>query len=389
MVSCIIYAIQRALSRMNPNAAMKTKWSGYLLGVLVGVSMLATASAKSPAVVKSEFIYDTGPYPQIHATTLAETEHGLVAAWFGGTREKHSDVGIWVSRLVNGQWTASVEVANGVQYLKADGTEHRHPTWNPVLFQPKEGPLMLFYKAGPNPDAWWGMLTTSEDGGKSWSESRRLPEGILGPVKNRPLQLENGDILCASSEETPEKPSKWSVHFELTSDLGRSWTRIGPVNDGVAIQAIQPSLLRLGEGRLLAIGRSRQNQVFEILSEDHGKTWGEMKLGSLPNNNSGTDAVTLKDGRHVIVYNHIGGEPGKWGGKRSPLNLAFSEDGKVWKAGLVLESDPGEYSYPSVMQSKDGLLHVTYTWKRQKVKHVVVDTHKLQGQEIKDGKWPE
>ncbi|TLD69928.1 sialidase [Phragmitibacter flavus] len=341
-----------------------------------------------PAILQSEFIYEPGLYPQIHASTIEETPHGLVAAWFGGTHEKNPDVGIWVSRLVDGKWTESVEVANGVQHRNADGTVHRHPTWNPVLFQPKEGPLMLFYKAGPNPDAWWGMLTTSADGGKNWSHPQRLPEGILGPIKNRPIQLANGDILCPTSNESAEKVTKWNVHFERTTDLGKTWEKIGPLHDGIAIQAIQPSILVLGGGKLLAIGRSRQDRVFEVQSNDNGKTWGEMGLGSLPNNNSGTDATTLKDGRHVIVYNHIGGTPGKWGGKRTPLNVAVSKDGKVWQAALVLEDEPGEYSYPTVIQTSDGMIHITYTWKRQKVKHVVVDPATLVGRDFVDGNWP-
>ena len=99
-----------------------------------------------------------------------------------------------------------------------------------------------------------------------------------------------------------------------------------------------------------------------------------MTLGTLPNPNSGTDAVTLKDGRHLIVYNHIGGEPGKWGGKRSPLNVAISSDGRTWQGVLVLEDEPNqEFSYPAVIQTSDGLVHITYTWKRQRVRHVVVD----------------
>jgi predicted neuraminidase len=358
-----------------------------LLPLTFGLCPLSFAA--DAALIKSEFIYESGPYPQIHASTIAESSSGLVAAWFGGTHEKNPDVGIWVSRLVRGKWTPSVEVANGIQYRKADGTVVRHPTWNPVLFQPKKGPLMLFYKAGPNPEQWWGMLTTSDDGGKTWDQPRRLPEGILGPIKNKPVQLPNGDILSPSSNETHEKPSKWSVHFERTSDLGKTWQLIGPVNDGVKIQAIQPSILFLGGEKLLALGRSRQDRVFEVRSDDGGRTWGEMTLGTLPNNNSGTDAVTLKDGRHLIVYNHIGGTPGKWGGKRTPLNVAVSQDARTWHAALVLESDPGEYSYPAIIQTKDGLVHITYTWKRQRVKHAVVDPAKLVTKPIVDGQWPE
>ncbi|RBP46070.1 putative neuraminidase [Roseimicrobium gellanilyticum] len=353
-----------------------------LLTLAIGTLQCSLQGAE-PAVLKQEYIYDTGPYPQIHATTIVETPTGLVSAWFGGTHEKNPDVCIWVSRLVEGKWTESVETANGVQ---PDGT--RHPTWNPVLFQPKDGPLMLFYKVGPNPEQWWGELKTSMDGGKTWSAARKLPEGILGPIKNKPVQLPNGDILSPTSNETHEKPSKWSVHFERSSDLGKTWQKIGPVHDGVTIQAIQPSILSLGNDTLLALGRSRQDRVFEVRSTDGGKTWGEMTLGTLPNNNSGTDAVTLKDGTHLIIYNHIGGTPGKWGGKRTPLNLAASKDARNWDAALVLESEPGEYSYPAIIQTSDGLVHITYTWKRQKVKHVVVDPAKLMLKPIINGEWP-
>ncbi len=341
-------------------------------------------AADQPGLLKSEFIYESGPYPQLHATTIVETPRGLVSAWFGGTHEKNPDVCIWVSRLVEGKWTTSVEVANGVQ---PDGT--RHPTWNPVLFQPKAGPLMLFYKVGPNPEEWWGEFKTSDDGGKSWSAARKLPEGFLGPIKNKPVQLANGDILCPTSNETHEKPSKWAVHFERTSDLGKTWQKIGPVNDGVAIQAIQPSILFLGGEKLLALGRSRQDRLFEVRSDDGGKTWSPMTLGTVPNNNSGTDAVTLADGTHLIVYNHIGGTPGKWGGKRTPLNLAASKDGSTWQAALVLESKPGEYSYPAIIQTSDGLVHITYTWKRQRVRHAVVDPAMLELKPIVNGEWPQ
>jgi predicted neuraminidase len=353
------------------------------------LTLTALTASGAEALLKSEFIYESAPFPSCHASTIVETPAGLVTAWFGGTHEKHPDVGIWVARHVDGGWTAPVEVANGlIKDAKPEDKVQRHPTWNPVLFLPKQGPLMLFYKAGPTPETWWGELKTSEDNGKTWSEARRLPDGILGPIKNKPVQLPNGDILSPVSNETPEKPSKWSVHFERSSDLGKTWRKIGPVNDGVEIQAIQPSILFLGGDRLLAIGRSRQNKIFEVESNDAGNTWSAMKLGSLPNPNSGTDAVTLKDGSHLIIYNHVPGDPKKWGGKRTPLNLAASKDGRTWQAALVLESDPGEYSYPAIIQTSDGLVHVTYTWKRQKVRHAVIDPAKLKLRDMDNGEWP-
>ena len=270
--------------------------------------------------------------------------------------------------------------------MQADGK--RYPTWNPVLFQSRDAPLMLFYKVGPTPEQWWGELKTSVDGGITWSAARKLPEGCVGPVKNKPVQLANGDILCPASIEMHEPNSKWSVHFERSSDLGKTWKFIGPVNDGIAIQAIQPSILFLGGDKLLALGRTRQDKIFEVRSDDGGKTWDAMTLGALPNNNSGTDAVTLADGTHLIIYNHAGGIPGKLCGPRTPLNLAVSKDGISWSAALVLESDPGEYSYPAIIQTKDGLVHATYTWNRKKVKHVVIEPTKLQLKPMENGKWP-
>jgi len=308
--------------------------------------------------MKSEFIYEKAPFPECHASTIAEAKSGLVAAWFGGTGERNPDVGIWLSRQSGGQWSAPVEVANGVQ-----PPTNRYASWNPVLFQPKNGPLMLFYKVGPSPSSWWGMLMKSEDGGQTWSKPRRLPAGIVGPIKNKPVQLANGDILCPSSTED----KGWCVHFERTSDMGENWTATEPVNDGKEIGAIQPSILFHPAGKLQAVGRSRQGKIFEIWSEDGGKTWGKMTLTTLPNPNSGIDVVTMQDGRQLLVYN-----PTTHG--RSPLKVAVSGDGKEWKDVLTLEDEPGkEFSYPAVIQAKDGTVHVVYTWKRQKIRHAVVD----------------
>jgi predicted neuraminidase len=364
--------------------------SGAILlsGVSRGEASPPSAGAPSDAaVLRTEFLYDTGPYPQVHASTLVETPKGLVAAWFGGTREGHKDVCIWVSRqLPSGEWTPGEEAANGIQ---ANGG--RYPTWNPVLFQPRQGALLLFYKVGPSPEAWWGELKTSEDGGNSWSPARRLPEGIYGPIKNKPVQLADGDLLCPTSYEAPPGaapggdgkagPRPWQIYFERTPDLGKTWTRTEWLHDGRAISAIQPSVLFLGGEHLLALGRTRQQRVFQIESQDAGRTWGKMTLTALPNPNSGTDAVTLRDGRHLLVYNHTTSG-------RSPLNLALSRDGRDWEAALVLESEPGEYSYPAIIQTRDGLVHVSYTWKRKKVRHVVLDPARLSPKPFVHGEWP-
>lgn len=315
-----------------------------------------------------------------------------MAAWFGGTAEKNPDVGIWLSRKVDGKWSEPQEVVNGLKHLDPTAKVARYPTWNPVLFQPRlDGqrlPLMLFYKVGPTPETWWGMLTTSVDDGRSWSEPTRLPEGILGPIRNKPIQLSDGSILSPSSNETPEKPSKWQVHFEKSSDMGKTWRKIGPLHDGMEVQAIQPTLLSLGGQAWKALLRTRQGLIYEVESRDDGESWSKPRASALPNNNSGLDGVTLRDGRHVLIYNHIGGTPGKWSGLRTPLNLSISDDANTWQAAMVLENDPGEYSYPAVIQTSDGMLHVTYTWKRQRIRHWTIDPNTFKSKPIVEGVWP-
>lgn len=333
------------------------------------------------AYVSGELIYplDDKPTPQCHASTIVETPSGFLCAFFAGTHENNPDVGIRLSRLVDGQWTRPEEVANGVQ----DST-HRYPTWNPVLFLPKGGPLILFYKVGPDPRSWWGMMKTSDDDGKTWSAPSKLgespkPGDLIGPVKNKPIQLDDGTIICPSSTEKIEGDGvKWTVHFELTNDMGKSWEIIGPINDGVEFDAIQPSILRYADGRLQVLCRTEQDVISESWSEDNGRTWSTMKATSLPNPNAGTDAVTLKDGRQLLAYNHTTND-GPQPKDRNMLNLAISTDGKEWKPVMTLENVPNEsgYSYPAIIQASDGLVHLTYTYNRESIKHVVIDPAKL------------
>jgi predicted neuraminidase len=325
-----------------------------------------------PGFLKSEFIYETAPFPSCHASTLVETMGHIVAAWFGGKGEGNSDVGIWLSHLESSRWSAPVEVANGIQH-KAK----RYPCWNPALFQPRNGPLLLFYKVGPTPSKWWGMLMTSIDGGKTWSQPCRLPEDVLGPIKDKPIQLPNGDLLCGSSTEH----DGWKVHMEWTRDLGRTWELSAPLGDVSQFGVIQPTILIHPDDTLQVLCRSRQARIVESWSHDNGKTWNPMSATPLPNPNSGIDAVTLRNGSHLLVYNHTTRS-------RSPLNIAVSRDGKIWQAALVLENQPGEYSYPAVIQTADGLVHSTYTWHRKRIRHVVIDPAQLALKDFAGADWP-
>ena len=323
---------------------------------------LAAAPAARAAVGRAEFIYETAPFPECHASTIVEIKPGeLLAAWFGGTEEKAPDVAIWTARRVNGKWTTPEEVVR----------EPKIPTWNPVLYFLKDGRLCLNYKVGPSPQTWTSANKYSTDGGRTWTAPELLPAGLLGPIKNKPLVLPNGTILAGTSTESYKT---WACWVERSTDNGKTWTKHGPiVVPGEIHGIIQPSIVPLRGGKLLRMyvrSTQRIGKVCYADSTDGGRTWSEAKPTSLPNPNSGTDAVGLKDGRVVLVYNHT--PKG-----RSPLNVAVSKDGDTWSAPLVLESEPGEYSYPAVIQGADGTVHITYTWKRKRVKYVALALNEL------------
>lgn len=350
-----------------------------VLALTVSVQVKAQLSKWQKGIVKEEFLYEKAPFPSCHSATIVETPTGLVASYFGGTAERNPDVEIYISRFVDGKWLAPVSVADGVQ---KDGK--RLPTWNPVLYQIPGGDLVLFYKIGPKPSEWWGLMRTSKDGGITWSEAVKLPNDNIGPVKNKPFLTSDGKLIAPSSKEG----NGWKVHFEVTKDNGKTWTTVGPLEAG-DINAIQPSILDHGKGKLQILARSRNRALVQAWSTDNGETWSPITKTNLPNNNSGTDAVTMKDGRHVLVYNHVL-PPGTLAkGARTPLNVSVSKDGINWSAALILEDSPiSQYSYPAVIQSSDGMLHFIYTWRREKIKHVVVDPSKLKLRKITNGVWP-
>ncbi len=312
--------------------------------------------------MEKRFVFEEAPFASCHASTVVEVERGrLLAAWFGGTREGAPDVSVWLASFDGARWDEPRVVAD----------EREQPCWNPVLFRERGGRLFLFYKAGPSPQSWSGFYTTSDDGGRTWSDARILPAGVLGPSKNKPVQLASGRIVAGSSTESYRA---WSVWFEISDDGGETWRRRGPLAlPDEPYGVIQPTVFRTSDGALRLLARSRRTVGRVCVSEslDEGESWSEVRRTDLPNPNSGIDAVRLGDGRVVLCHNPV--EAG-----RTPLSLSVStDDGLTWRPSLVLESEPGEYSYPAVIQSADGLVHVTYTWRRERIAHAVIQPAEL------------
>jgi predicted neuraminidase len=343
-------------------------------GVSVAMVRAATPVEAQPGWVKAESLFDQPPVPMNHAATICEVDGSLLAAWCGGARERALDVSIWFSRNDGKGWTVPLELVHG----RDDKRRIQHPCWNPVLYKLKNGPLMLFYKVGPNPASWWGMLTTSRDGGTTWLAEKKLPKDIVGPVRNKPLELNDGTLLCGGSTEN----AGWRVHVERTRDQGRTWWRTPALHQSMDYGAIQPALLLHENGHLQMLCRTKQGVVVDSWSRDQGVTWSRLFSVGLPNPNSAVDAVMLRDGRALLVYNHASED-------RGLLNVAVSKDGRKWEAAIVLEQEPGaEHSYPSVIQARDGYVHIVYSAKRERIRHVVLDPNRFETKPIIDGRWP-
>jgi len=348
-----------------------------LAGCLSTNIFSSNPSKYDSGVVKSEFIYSANEvdFPSCHASTIVETNDGLLAAWFGGTDEGNSDVCIYLASQINGKWNKPVKVADGIQQ---DGK--RFPCWNPVLFRKDNGEIILYYKVGPNPREWWGLFKTSNDNGKTWSAETKIPDNLLGPIKNKPVRLSDGKILYPTSTETS---GKWNSYLETSDQDLKNWKRINLDNN--IYQTIQPTILFHKNGAIQSLFRSKNKAIIESWSKDNGQTWSALAATSLPNNNSGIDAATLSNGNQALIFNPV--TKGRY-----KLGMAISKDGIIWEAALLLENDPNpkaEYSYPAIIQTKDGLIHITYTWNRELIKHVVIDPSMLKTKPIVNGIWPE
>lgn len=349
---------------------MKNKLRISVSSLILFFASITGLSQVTLKKVSEELVFKSPPFAQCHASTIVEAAPGkyMVAA-FGGTAEGNKDVCIWLITMENGKFGKPIKIADGIM-----NDSLTYPCWNPVLFKTREGKLILWYKAGPSPRTWWGMSRTSADEGTTWTSPERLPTGILGPIKNKPLQLSDGTIISPSSVETSRS---WKVHIEKSSDSGKTWMII-PIDSGSKYNVIQPTILLHPGNKLQILCRSKNNSIMQAFSCDNGNTWGVLTKTELPNPNSGIDAVTLKDGSFVLVYNPTiqGNED------RARLNVAVSKDGKVWKDVLILENESkGEFSYPAVIQSSDGRIHISYTYNRVNIKHVVCQAGGLRYEE--------
>lgn len=328
--------------------------------------------------LNKEFVFEEErDFDSAHAATILQLKNGdMLIAWFGGSWEKDSNVAIWTSKKNGNLWTKPKKVAEtrGVAL------------WNPVLFELASDTTILFYKEGATISEWRTFYKTSKDFGETWSEPKELVEGDRiggrGPVKNKPIRLNNGNIVAPASLEG----ETWDACVDISEDNGKTWSmsslvpirRVGynpqmidrPYNPSYCFGKgiIQPTLWEDAKGLLHMLTRSTSATIFKSDSADGGKTWSTAYATTLPNNNSGLDVVKLPNGTLVLAYNAVGNLPNYYKGPRTPLKLAYSNDnGDSWKELCVLEDGRGAFAYPSIVCNDNNEIFVTYSWNRERV----------------------
>jgi predicted neuraminidase len=361
------------------------------------------------------------PCVQNHAANLHALDNGdLLCVWFGGTQEGIPDVSIYMSRLAAGSdaWTEPVK-------LSEDPTRSEQ---NPLLFTAPDGRLWVVYTAQLSGHQNTAIVRRriSDDGGKTWGAIDTLFDRAGTFVRQPIIALKNGEWLCPIFLCRTQSGERWVGNDDISavmisSDQGVTWTQ-HEVPESVG--CVHMNVHVLNDGSLLAMYRSRWADFVYASRSDDGRAWSAPQPTELPNNNSSIQFTVLQNGHLAIVYNEsdashsterraslyddiedsedsgvLRDQPASsrgsafWGAPRAPMSLAISEDGgRTWKRRRNLEIGDGycmtnnsadqrnrEYSYPSITQSKDGALHIAFTFFRQRIKYVTVDESWVRG----------
>lgn len=346
--------------------------------------------ANSPRVSEASDVFEAeeiferfGCGGSSHGSTVCEGPDGeILAAWYGGSREKGLDVAIWLARKRPGEaaWSTPVKIEK-----ESDQTSEG----NPVLFVDRARErvwlfwvtmyVLRFFGGG------WSTCKVkckaSEDWGHSWTAPRYLRTKIGWMTRNKPIQLANGDVvlpvysefigyksfvLRCPAREFAKGPttSRWSKHGRITGNV------------------MQPTIIERAPGHLFALMRATRNGRFggslaAAESPDHGCTWSRAWRSPLPNPNAGADMVKLANGHVALAFNNSPAH-------RNPLSVALSEDGGVtWPYIRDLEADPAHpderFAYPALIQARDGTLHCTYTNSKYNIKHAALTEDWIRG----------
>jgi predicted neuraminidase len=327
-------------------------------------------------IIEKEFLYDHVPgYPQAHASTIDQLRDStLISAWFAGEREGSPDTAVLFGRKPTRQtWQdihplfghdVNLPHGNAVLKVLTDDENETEVIW---LFFVSALPDLHFPDAADN---WATFYCRSTDGGKTWDTPKQIGTEPGLWVKNKPLVLRTGELVMPASIPVPHF-KRGSCICTLTPGADQ-WKIHDPIPFGASTGRLtQPSLAQWSDGELQMYLRTRDGRIWRSRSFDDGRTWSPGEPTSLPNPDSGIDTLVLPDGRLLMVYN-----PTTKG--RTPLCISISDDrGTSWYGEYVLENESGEFSYPAIILGIDGLVHVTYTFRRQTICHRWFDPSQL------------
>lgn len=347
--------------------------------------------------------YIPTPYPSNHAANLIELQNGdLLCTWFAGLEEGSQDIKIVFSRLPKGKMSWSAP-----KLLSSDYTRSEQ---NPSFFQEKNGRLWLLHTAQESrglmtPEEWnqkllrgevtghFSMQETaqirrrmSSDNGYTWSDTESYFTKP-GAFCRHPISvLSNGDwvfpIWYSLIQEDASKPQygrDYSV-VQISKDQGTTWDEY-PVPSSerrVHMCILEPQPFKR-PGHLLAFFRSRSaDRIYRSFSQDYGRTWCVPTATCLANNNASIQAIRLQSGAIALVYNDCNGgddpEAVLWPRSRVPVVVALTYDeGETFPDRRIVEFGDGfvgkkceelnsQHHYPSIIQSRDGVIHLAYSF---------------------------
>ena len=310
-------------------------------------------------------------FPSCHCSVILELANGeLLVGYYAGEGEARPDAA-WVlaRRRVD---------ADGFDPLTIVADTQGKPEGNGVLFQTQDGTVLVIYgtmhgklDGRPGPGVRWVTcdlrLKRSSDDGHTWSEVEMI-EPALGHVPRcKPIRLDNGEIILGT-----EYKDGYS-RFWISSDDGLTWQMTGPL---LGEMNQHPSLIQRNDGVLVAFLRpsGKNPNVLKSVSHDRGRTWTPAEVTPFACPFAALDTVRLTDGRVVMVWNN---NPEA----RNPLTLAMSEDeGETWSYTRNLVTGEGRFHYPAIIQTRDGLLHLTFTNNRKTIDHIALTPAWIMGE---------
>jgi predicted neuraminidase len=340
----------------------------------------------SSEMIIPDFLYQKHLYPidsiperpQCHAANIivgksSAKEITLFCVWFAGSHEGNLDVSILFSEITYEPKSDPKQIKFKYSTPRVVASHPDRACGNPVLFLDPNSILHLWVPA------FWPRESgntfhdrkiyhkASKDFGQSWSEPQVFSDRSGLWVKNPLLVLQNGTWLLPMNDEARfnwKTRTYWSSRFAFSHDQGKTWefSPLYSIHKGM----IQPCVVQFPNGELFCLNRSRTGWLVEMHSFDNGQTWSKAKNTDIPNNNACACMTQLKNGTLVMAFNPL--QKG-----RNILSIAVSRDqGHHWIQKLNLENeDSMEFSYPCILETPDGLIHVAYTYKRRTISHSV------------------